>query len=203
MLKILQPARFSCQRTCTPGHDCRFTPILRAIGRARVVSHTTRVEVELRDPSALSTAVLKMGGTILGQGHHSLFSTREEGYGFKIPGWMYPLILRNDHSLAFDSYNGAWGNEADIAKLTAHYAIEAARQAADMQGWNSEEQHDGSLKIEHPSGAHMTVQADGTVEAFGFIGSACDVTSVIEEAMGTPGDSIKKPEYDQHGGLRV
>lgn len=203
MLKIITPATFSCPRICTPGHDCRFTPILQAIGTTRVMSHTTRVEVQLRDPAALGAAVLKMGGTVLGQATHRLFSSREEGFGFKLPGWEFPLILRADHTLAFDSYEGSWGNEADIKTLTAKYAIEAARQAAEEQGWYCEDQTDGSLNISHPSGGSMTVQPDGTVDAVGFIGSACDIARVIEDAIGGNGERSDKPEYYETGTLNV
>lgn len=206
MLNILQTptARFSCPRICTPGHACRFQAVLSAIGTATVMSHTVSVSVQIKDKGPLGAAVLAMGGTVLGDGTHKLYSrNNENGFGFKLPGWIYPLVLREDGTLAFDDYNGHWGNREDLQKLTAKYAIEAARQAADAQGWNAEDQYDGSLKIEHPSGAHMVVQSDGTVEAFGFIGSACDVTSVIEEAMGTPGDRSRKPAYYENGGLTI
>lgn len=206
MLKIISTpsARFSCQRNCTPGHACRFSAVLSAIGAAIVTSHTVTVEVQVKDKGPLGAAVEAMGGTVLGDGTHKLYSNNcESGFGFTLPCWRYPLILRDDGTLAFDDYHGHWGNPEDLKKLTARYAIEAARQAADVQGWNAEDQHDGSLKIEHPSGAYMTVQPDGTVEAFGFIGSACDVTSVIEEAMGKPTDRAFKPEYEEHSGLRI
>lgn len=206
MLNIIPApiARFSCQRICTLGHACRFQAVLSAIGTATVMSHTVNVVVQVKDKVPLAAAVHAMGGTVLGDGTHKLYSrNKETGFGFRLPGWNYPLILREDGTLAFDDYHGMWGNPEDIAKLTAKYAIEAARQAADVQGWNAEDQHDGSLKIEHPTGAYMTVQPDGTVEAFGFIGSACDVTSVIEEAMGKPGDRAFKPAYFENGGLTI
>ncbi len=205
MLNIIQTptAKFSCQRICTPGHACRFQAVLSAIGTAKVMSHTVSVTVQIKDKGPLGAAVLAMGGTVLGDGAHKLYArAKENGFGFTLPGWSYPLVLRQDGTLAFDDYHGSWGNPEDIKKLTARYAIEAARQAADAQGWNAEDQHDGSLKIEHPTGAYMTVQPDGTVEAFGFIGSACDVTSVIEEAMGKPGDRQFKPERWEEQGLR-
>lgn len=204
-LIIIPSARFACQRLCTPGHACKFQPVLQAIGARQIItSHTVTVSIQIRDKGPLGAAVLAMGGTVIGDGIHKLYSgNREEGFGFKLPGWRYPLILKSDNTLAYDDFGGHWGNTADIATLTARYAIEAARQAADQQGWNAEDQADGSLKISLPTGAYMTVARDGTVDAVGFIGNACDVTSVIEEAMGTPQDRSFKPEYTEHGGLRV
>lgn len=195
-IHIIAPAKFACQRSCTPGKLCRFTPVLDAIGPARVTSHTVTVEVQFKHPEALAAAVQSMGGTWLGPGTHKLYSRNQEaGHGFTMPNWTYPLVLREDNTLAFDDYHGSWGNVEDIKKLTGRYAIESARQAADQQGWTSQDQADGSLIITHPSGATMTVQEDGTVDSVGFIGAACDIASVIENAMGTPGDRANKPEY--------
>lgn len=168
------------------------------------MSHTVTVKVQIKDKGPLAAAVEAMGGHVIGDGTHNLYDgNAETGFGFKLKGWRYPIILKEDGTMSYDDFGGRWGNTDDIRRLTAKYAIEAARHAANEQGWNSEDQHDGSLKIEHPTGAYMTVQADGTVEAFGFIGSACDVTSVIEEAMGTPGTKARKPAYYENGGLTI
>lgn len=204
MLKIVQTpaARFACQRLCTPGDLCKFSAIFAAIGTTRVMSHTVQVTVQIKDKGPLSAAILAMGGTVLGEGTHQLYSSSEAGFGFKLPGWKFPLILRADNTMTFDDYHGQWGNPEDLKKLTGRYAIEAARTAADGQGWSSEDDDEGGLLIRHPSGGSLTVKRDGTVDAIGFIGSACDIAAVIEEAMGTPGEKAYKPEYYEHGGLR-
>lgn len=195
MIRILTPARFSCTRTCTPGHLCQFQTILNAIGRTQVVSHTVTVKIELRDKSAIAAAVAAMGGQILGEGTHQLFNHQSAtGYGFTLPGWMFPLVLTSTGELKYDDYNGHWGNVRDLDTLKGRYAIEAARAAADSQGWTSYDQEDGSLEVHHPSGGKMTVYSDGTVDNVGFIGSACNVAQVLEQAIGTPGDRQDKPE---------
>ncbi len=186
MLQILNAASFTCPRTCTPGHWCQFRPIFEAMGSTRVMSHTVKVTVEFREKEILVKAVHKMEGQILSD--HNAY-----GLTFTLPNFMGRLSL-TDTTLAYDSDNDHWHPQT-IPTLKARYAVEAARQAADQQGWMSYDQTDGSLVITHPSGGTMTVQADGTVDSVGFIGQACDVAQVIENSIGKPGDRSDKPEY--------
>jgi hypothetical protein len=187
---------FSCDRTCPLLAECIFGPVLRTLGGTYVHSHTVRVRVEFRNIEALRAAVLQLNGQWLGNGNHALYQTQEVGHGFRLPNWRYPLVLRPDGSLALDDYHGAWGNRADIDRLKAAYAVAAAeRQCAEL-GWYTERQADGSLLIYHPSGATMTVAADGTVDAQGFHGQGCEsATHAIAQAIGGVTDSLRKPEY--------
>ena len=196
-LIILAAAKFACPRTCTPGIECLFGPVLRQIGRTRVVSHTTRVDVELRDKDVLGAAVKSMGGTVLGMGTHRLFSMNaEQGFGFKLPGWQSPCILKGNGTLAFDNYNGHWGDPQVLERLKGKYAVEKARAAATAEGWVTQDQADGLL-IYHPSGATITVGQDGVIDGTGFVGTGCDVMSVIENALGTQQNRTNKAEYQQ------
>ncbi len=195
MLTTLKPASFACPRTCTPNVECLFGPIFRALGPTKVVSHTTKVVVQFNDRSVLAAAVAAMGGTMLGEGSHRLYGGSEQGLGFNLPGWRYPLILKADGSLAFDSYNGHWGNEADIPKLKGQYTIAVAAQAAAAQGWMTQTEANGSLVVFHPDGGTITVFQDGTVDAMGFVGTGCDAAQIIELSIGRAGSREDKPEY--------
>jgi hypothetical protein len=186
---------FHCDRTCKRFQECRFSPLHLAIGRTYVHSHTTRCQVEFKNRHALRAAVEAMQGEILGEGIHPLFSSQEAGFGFRLPGWNYPLIAKANGELAYDHYNGAWGKSSDIQTLIGKYAIEAARQAATEQGWMSDIQTDGSLIVYHPAGGTMTVAADGTVDAQGFTGQGCDAAQVIETAIGKESIRTNKSEY--------
>jgi len=196
VLHILAAAAFSCERTCTPGHPCRFTPILSRIGRTQVVSHTVSMNVEFRDHEALAEAATRMGGTVLGAGQHRLYAGVEDGFGFTLPKWRYALVLRPDNTLAFDDYHGSWGNTADIKTLGGHYSVAVAQKAATDQGWMSEVQANGSLLVYHPDGGTLTVGLDGTVDASGFVGTGCDAAaSPIQLAIGSVRERNDKPEY--------
>lgn len=194
-LTVLAPATFACARTCTPGLECLFGPLLRQIGPTRVVSHTTRIAIQLTDRAALAIAVENMGGVVLPGNTHRLYAGSEIGFGFRLPKWRYPLVLRADNTLAYDDYHGAWGSVADIKKLTGAYAIAKAQIAANGMGWTSEVLPDGNLLIHHPEGGSIHVNADGTVDANGFVGVGCDVTTAIENALGQQVERTNKSDY--------
>lgn len=161
------------------------------------MSHTVKVKVEFKDTGALARAVELMGGAVIGQGQHELYSGSEPGWGFTLPGWQYPLILRADGSLAFDDYHGYWGNVADLDRLKAEYALGAAEVAAQAQGWYCE-RVSGELMIYHPDGGVLRVNAEGTVDASQFTGPNCVLAAApIEQALGTAGGHELKPEFYQ------
>jgi hypothetical protein len=188
--------RFSCPRSCRLMEFCKFMPLFRAIGPTAVLSHTVRTAVEYGgNPPALEAAVNAMGGTWLGRASHKLYEKAETGLGFTLPGWRYPLVLKQDGTLAYDDYGGQWGNPADIQTLTGRFAVEAARGAAEAQGWMCEDTPTGLL-IYHPAGGTMTVTHEGTVEAFGFEGVGCHAaTSAIADAIGRRQEATAKSEF--------
>lgn len=188
--------RFDCGRSCARWHACRFAPVLGA--SYRVHSHTVRVAVAVKDLDAFAAVALAMGGEVLGPGTFPLFESTETGFGVKLPGWAYPIVATAAGTIAADHYEGAWGNPADLVALAEGYAIEAARRAADLQGWYHETQSDGALLIYHPEGGTLTVSPSGTVDAAGFTGCGCDqAAGPIAEALGRTVDRVNKPEYLQ------
>ena len=161
------------------------------------MSHTVTVKVEYRNMNALRAAVEAMGGQWIGEGVHRLFQGPEQGVAFKLKGWRYPCVLRKDGTLAYDDYNGAWGDPEDLKKLQKRYAFEAAKQAAMEQGWQFEEAED-HLTIFHPDGGEIRVLGDGTVDTSCFIGMDCEAASApIEAALGRRLEQVHKPEYYQ------
>lgn len=162
------------------------------------MSHTLTVKIAIKDHRALDAAVRRMGGAMLGEGSHKLFSSAESGIGFKLPGWSYPLIAREDGSLAYDDYHGRWGNPADIEALENIYGVEAARFAAQGLGWIVEDNESGGVTIYHPEGGTLTLSPGGRVDAQGFHGEACAAaTRPISEAMGQTTSETRKKEWDE------
>lgn len=174
--------KFDCSRYCRKlGRDeCRFLAVLPV--REIVTSHTTCVEVEIRSKEAFAASAQRIGGTVIGEGTHALFSSQEAGFAVRLPGWHYPIVL-TDKGLKMDHYNGHWGNPKDIDRLVGYYAIEAAREKAFALGWVSQDQGE-NLVIYHPEGGTITVSPDGTCASAGFVGCGCDEAKTIEEALG-------------------
>jgi len=159
------------------------------------VSHTVKVKIEMKNTDALTRAAIALGGQVLGQGTHRLYSSQEDGFAIKLPGWQYPVIAKTDGTLAYDDYQGHWGNVRDIETLKSRYAIEAARLECERLGWYCEEQNN-SLIVYHPDGGTLTIGESGEIDASGFSGSSCsDATSPLERALGKTTESVKKNEY--------
>lgn len=168
------------------------------------MSHTVRVRVEMRDRETLGHAVSDVGGTVLGEGTYKLYQNSETGFGFKLLNWKYPVVLKADNDLAFDDYGGYWGNRVDLDGLTQRYAIQAAKAAAEAQGWLTEEVAGGALLIYHPDGGTLTVRPDGSVDAENFVGTGCqNASEAIEAAMGTrQSQSVKLDMFAERAHIR-
>ena len=211
---------FTCARTCAFTQLCRFQVIFAALGRTRVVSHVTKVDIEIKDLDALETACKGRGLTLKrGQTKYAWWGRSVGDY--PIPAGMRAedlgkcshaihldsrsfeigLVKQSDDSfrLVFDFYGqasllAAVGGQA-CEGLVGDYAIETARNAALAQSWPVQDTSDGSIIIYHPSGGTMTVNRDGTVDANGFVGSGCTAASVIENALGSQQETTFKPEF--------
>lgn len=159
------------------------------------MSHTVKVKVQLRNKIALGSSVVELQGNVLGDGTHRLYQGAEVGFGFTLPKWHFPLVLKEGGELAYDDYNGVWGNPADITRLTELYALIVAKQAAAAQGWLTEMTGD-RLLVFHPTGGVLTVLKNGTVDADNFIGTGCTgATATLEAAMGVRKEEQLKDEY--------
>lgn len=138
--------------------------------RERTLSHTLAVKIEMRDHAALTAAAKVLGGSALGEGSHHFYSSTEQGFGIRLPGWTYPMVAKPDGTLAYDDCGGRWGNARDIDKLYALYTLQLARTEAERLGWMTEMRGE-SLVIFHPDGGTLTLSPSGEIHARGFTGS--------------------------------
>jgi len=101
------------------------------------MSHTVKMETQIKDKEALKEAVEKLGYKILKEGNveiaffdGKLHKTRN-GVLIKIPNWKYPVFIDLDTGeVKFDNYNGEWGDIRDLNKLKAEYAIRTVLKIA-------------------------------------------------------------------------
>ncbi len=99
------------------------------------MSHTMNIKVELHDRDALLAACERLN-LVVEEGRFKLYSSTEEGVGVFLPNWKYPVVVKNTGDIAFDNYEGRWGNIAELNKLRAYYGLEKAKIEARKKGYS-------------------------------------------------------------------
>ena len=104
----------------------------------------------MRDAAAVNAACKRLGIAPPVNGQHKLFTSTATGLGIKLPGWNYPVVCDlTTGQVAFDNYNGRWGEQSKLDALLQIYAIEKAKIEARKRGHTVTEQAlaDGSIKL--------------------------------------------------------
>jgi hypothetical protein len=125
--------------------------------KGEFVSHIVSIQTEIRDPIAIRSACdhLRLPEPVFGE--TKLFSSSATGWAVQLPEWRYPVVADvNTGTLAFDNYEGRWGEQRQLDRFMQRYAVEKAVMEARRQGHSVSEQAlgDGSIKV--------TVQVGGT-----------------------------------------
>lgn len=162
------------------------------------MSETLTVSVKLRPGEALNRALARCKGTILGHGDHQLFATKETGFAFTLPGWRYPLVIRENGTLAFDDYHGNWGDREQLHELQQEYALQCAEAQAQALGLYCERHGDSHVTVHFGEGRTVTVDWSGNIDAEGFGGVGCDTAcEQFAEALGQTLTVAHKQEFHQ------
>lgn len=114
------------------------------------MSHIVSIQTEVRDPVAIRSACdrLKLPEPVFGQ--TKLFSSSATGWAVQLPEWRYPVVADvNTGKLAYDNYNGRWGEQKQLDRLLQGYSVEKAKIEARKKGHTVIEQplEDGSIKL--------------------------------------------------------
>lgn len=108
------------------------------------MSHTTTVKALFKSPTAFKKACEKLNlkhrvaETV--DGRQVLFPVRlyqanETAWGeLHLPGWRYPVAFREDGKVAFDTFEGKWGDIAQYDKFCQEYSVQATIEAAENLG---------------------------------------------------------------------
>ena len=114
------------------------------------MSHVVNIRTEIRDSQALRAACHRLGLTEPAHETVRLFSAEATGYAVRLPDWRYPVVCQLETgTLAYDNFQGRWGNEIELGRLRQSYAIEKARIESHKQGHQITETNlvDGSVKL--------------------------------------------------------
>lgn len=121
------------------------------------MSHIVSIQTRLHDPVAVGAACQRLGLPAPVQGTAKLFSGDATGLLVQLPGWQYPAVIdTTTGTVQFDTYEGHWGEQAQLDKLLQMYAVEKAKLEARKKGYTVTEQtvSGGSIKLQIIEGAH-------------------------------------------------
>ena len=121
------------------------------------MSHIVTIQTQIKDVAALRLATNRLGLAEPVYGSGKLFSNEAIGWQVQLPQWRYPVVADVETgNLAYDNYEGRWGNQAELDRLVQSYAIEKASLEARRKGHTVLEQplENGTVKL--------TIQVGGT-----------------------------------------
>lgn len=115
------------------------------------MSHTVKIKSTIKDIAVLRLAAEQVGGKVSeGVTDIRLFDgTVHRGYAVELPGWKYRVAVKEDGEVAYDNYNGTWGDQSVLDKLLQRYGVETAKKALRRQGKSAVEKvnQNGSITL--------------------------------------------------------
>jgi hypothetical protein len=114
------------------------------------MSHIVRIRTQIRDPVAIQAACTRMRLPTPEQGTFQLYTSAATGWAVSLPDWVYPVVCQTDTGeLAYDNFNGVWGDVAHLQRFQQAYAVEKTRLEARRQNCSITEQplRDGSVRL--------------------------------------------------------
>jgi hypothetical protein len=115
------------------------------------MSHLVMIQTQIRDASALAAACRRLSLAEPAQETVQLFSGEVKGLAVRLPNWQYPVVVDVDGGkLAYDNFEGHWGERTQLDRLLQLYAVEKTRLEAKRKGFAVSEQllTDGSIKLQ-------------------------------------------------------
>lgn len=114
------------------------------------MSHIVEIQTEVRDPVAIHAACERLQLPAPEFRTHQVFAIEAHGWGVQLPDWRFPVVCDvSTGTLAYDNYEGHWGDPAKLQQFLQGYAVEKARVEARRKGHSVFEQSlsDGSIKL--------------------------------------------------------
>lgn len=114
------------------------------------MSHVVEIQTRVTDLEAVKGGCRRLQLPVPVYGPVKLFAETRTGWGVQLPEWRYPVVCDVDRGeVAYDNYNGRWGDPRQLDRFLQSYAIEKAIREARRQGYSASEQRlpDGSVKV--------------------------------------------------------
>ena len=114
------------------------------------MSHIVQIQTEVRDANAVRAGCSRLGLDLPVQGKFKLFRQAASGLGVQLREWRYPVVCDvNSGKVAYDNFEGHWGDPKRLDEFMQAYAVERAKIEARRRGHSVTEQllADGSIKV--------------------------------------------------------
>jgi hypothetical protein len=115
------------------------------------MSHIVSIRTQVRDPIAVAVACERLCLPAPVQGSAKLYSSQATGLLIQLPRWRYPIVIDTvKGEIAFDNFNGRWGEQQHLDRFVQIYSVEKAKLEARKRGHAVSEQllQDGSIKVQ-------------------------------------------------------
>lgn len=122
------------------------------------MSHIVSIKTEIRDAVALGSACdrLKLDPPVYKTAR--LFGAEATGHCVRLPEWKYPVVCDLENgSLAYDNFEGRWGNPRELDRLIQSYAVEKTKLEARRAG------HSVTERVLESGAVKLTVNVGGSV----------------------------------------
>ena len=114
------------------------------------MSHIVSIRTQVRDPIAVASACDRLQLPAPVQGTAKLFTSQASGLLVQLPRWRYPVVIDTTKGeIAFDNFNGRWGEQQHLDRFVQIYSVEKTKLEARKQGHAVSEQtlSDGSINV--------------------------------------------------------
>jgi len=143
------------------------------------MSVITKIELKMTDRDAIEKAAKKVGGKILRDGVHQVYSKLIKGYGIQLPGWRYPIVITEKGNLYYDNGHGSWGNIKYIESFKNEYNKTIIQKEVEKYAReNGYIVHNFGNTIKLSKGKEelniKLEEGNVEIEAFGFTGQTCE-----------------------------
>ena len=114
------------------------------------MSHTVRIQTQVRDAAAVSAACHRLKIPEPTTGTATLYSGEATGLIVQFKDWNYPAVIDlATGNVQYDNFDGRWGDPQHLDAFMQAYAVERAKLEARKTGHAVTEQAltDGSIKL--------------------------------------------------------
>jgi len=114
------------------------------------MSHIVTIATRITNAAAVAAACRRLLLPEPTHGTAKLYSGEATGLMVQLPAWRYPAVIDiQTGTIAYDVFDGSWGDERELHRFLQSYAVEVVRMQARQRGLAVTEQQfaDGSIKL--------------------------------------------------------